>query len=307
MPPRDIDDHPTGPPIDAERLAPFRFGELSDEEARYDTSRTVIVPVPYDRTTTYGGGTRNGPRAIIEASRHLELYDMSLDRNISADGIHTLPELVCPAGDPVALVNLVRETVSALREDGKFVVTLGGEHTVAVGAARAHRHETPELSVLQLDAHADLRDSFEESRLSHACVARRLLDDGPVAAAGIRSMSEEELPSLDDENYFLLGADAMRERGIDDAAALIASQLADDVYLTFDLDFLDPSVMPSTGTPEPGGFLFREALALIRRVSQNHRIVGFDLCELAPIPGLHAPDFLAAKLLYKILGYALPE
>ncbi len=298
-------DHHAAPPIDPERLAPFRFGELADEDARYDTCRTVIVPVPYDRTTTYGGGSRNGPQAIIEASRHLELYDMELDRDISASGIHTLPGLVCPAGDPEALVALVEETVASLIQDGKFVITLGGEHAVALGAARAHRQAKPGLSVLQLDAHADLRDSFEECRLSHACVARRLLDDGPVVAAGIRSISEEELPSLDDENHYLLGADAMRERGIQDAAAVIADRLQGDVYLTFDLDFLDPSVMPSTGTPEPDGFLFHEALAIIRKVAESRRIVGFDLCELAPIPALHAPDFLAAKLLYKILGYTL--
>jgi agmatinase len=280
---------------------PRGFAALDPEHSHYESSRVVILPVPYDSTASGWVGAREGPAAIIEASENMELYDVGIGREPYLVGIHTLPELAAHAGGPGAMVNRVEEVVTDLLDDGKFVVTLGGEHTVAVGAVRAHAKRTPGLSVLALDAHADLRDSYMDTPYSHACTLRRALESAPVVQVGLRSAEREEhelirerrLPFYSPRDYRAAGPDS------------IAAQLADDVYVTIDLDAFDPSQVAATGAPEPGGLLWDEVSDLLETVARQRRIVGFDVTELAPPLGPRANAQLAAKLTYRLIGLAL--
>ena len=279
------------------------YGGIEPADATYKEARFVVVPVPYDLTSTYQPGSRRGPLGILEASSNMELYDEELCRETYRDGIHTLPQLQPDARGPAEMVSTVRRTIAGIITDGKIPVMLGGEHSITFGAVQAVHERYPELMVLQLDAHADLRDSYQGSPFSHASVARRIAEICPLVQAGIRSLSIEEAEYLSTsavKSYsadFILDADDHREK--------ICEDLHGDVYITVDLDVLDPCVMPATGTPEPGGIGWRELIRTIRAVSKKCRIRGFDVVELAPIPGMVAPDFLAAKLVYRIMGYSL--
>ncbi|MDP3063870.1 MAG: agmatinase [Chloroflexota bacterium] len=283
---------------------PFNFLATPPEEAALEACRAVVLPVPYDSTTSFKAGARDGPRAIIEASRQLEDYDLELEADISQVGIHTAPWLEPHLGGPAQMVERVAEAVLSFAVQGKLVVALGGEHSIAVGAVKAYRAVYPDLSVLYLDAHADMRDSYMGTPYSHACAARRLSEMCPIVLAGVRSVSAEER-----EHIVRSGVPTF---WCTDASPLpspeqVVRRLSANVYVSIDLDVLDPSVMAAVGTPEPGGARWEELLTLLRGVARERRVVGFDLVELAPEEGPAACAYLAAKLAYKLLGYALLE
>lgn len=280
---------------------PFAYGGLLPEESAFDQSQVVILPIPYEQTTTYGTGTKEGPMAIIAASRHMELYDEELDFEAYRVGIHTLRELEPVASGPKAMLERITEVARDLLAHGKFVVSLGGEHTISFGLVRAFAERYPDLSVLQFDAHADLRDTYQGTPYNHASVLRRVSEIVPAVQVGIRSLSREEATWVKATGRHLFYASEVI--GSPTAAAAINDALTDQVYITICLDGLDPSIMPAVGTPEPGGLGWYDVLRIVRRVAETRHIVGFDVVELFPIAGNFAPDFLAAKLVYKVLSY----
>lgn len=281
---------------------PHNFGGLEDGHAALDSSRLVVLPVPYDFTTTYQPGTRWGPRAILAASQNMELWDEELGATYHS-GIHTLPEIEPTAAGPEAMMERVEQAVGWILDRGKIPVMLGGEHSITGGAVRAAAKRHRNLSVLQLDAHADMRDTYLDSPFSHACVMRRVRERVPAASVGIRSMSEEEAEHLAKHPVPMWSTRQFRALGGKWDAVLDA--LTDEVYVTFDLDALDPAQLPATGTPEPGGLDWYEAVDLLRAVAGRARIVGCDIVELAPIAGQVASDFLAARLAYRMMGLAV--
>ena len=280
---------------------PRNFGSLPAPKADFQSAKVVILPVPYDSTTAYKSGARDGPMAIIDASQYLELYDLELDREIYHVGIHTLPEVQTVMSGPEGMVRRVYQVAKELLEAGKTIVMLGGEHSLTLGMVRAYQERYEGLSVLQLDAHADLRDEYEGAKYSHACVMRRVWECCPIVQVGIRSLSLEEHQFLQQQR---LEPFYMEEFAQDrDSVAKVVSSLSDIVYITIDLDVLDPAMMSAVGTPEPGGMGWYELVELVRAVSQQKRVVGFDLVELCPREGPISCAFLAAKLAYKVIGY----
>ncbi len=287
---------------------PWSFTALDGDDAHFARAAVAVLPVPYDGTVSYRAGARDGPRAIIEASRYLELYEPDIDDEPSRWGIATLPALEPDVSGPEANVARVEQAVGALADVGKLPVMLGGEHTLTIGAVRALARRYPNLSVLQLDAHADMRDTYQGSRYSHACTMRRVreaIDGGGVVQAGVRSVSREEIDyirgaGIQGVNLYAPGA-YTDSRAVDELLA----GLGDTVYVTIDLDALDPSVMPAVGTPEPGGLSWQEAIDIAQAVARRSRIVGFDVMELAPSEGPAHAAFTAARLAYKVMGYAL--
>lgn len=282
---------------------PSNFLGIPDENASRDRARVLVFPVPYERTVSYGHGTKNGPAAILEASRYVELYDDELDVEPYLEGIHTLPEWLPEEPEPDGMVAELEAAATELVAPDHFLLTLGGEHSIAPPIIRAHARIFPGMSILHFDAHGDLRDEYEGSRNSHACAARRFIDCGPSVHVGIRSVSPEEVAVIRERRLFFVSNREMH-RGLDWLDAAIEF-LTERVYVTFDIDFFDGSLVPGTGTPEPGGGTFDQALTILRRVAAKKSIVGADLVEHAPLPGNRAPDFLAARLAYKLLGYAL--
>jgi agmatinase len=290
-----------------ERYAPYQDFLGIPEGARPRTSpRASILPIPYDLTTSYQPGARRGPIAILEASTHLETFDEELGRETWEEvGIETVPAVVPDTSSPAATLERIERVAREIVSGGKFLVALGGEHSVSAPLVRAVRGKNPGLGVLQLDAHADLRDSFEGSPHNHACVMRRVIDDGvPLAQVGVRSLTGEERALIRELGICTVFAPEAVGEPVESWIGRVLSALPEDVYVTVDLDAFDPAVMPATGTPEPGGLDWYRALAVLREVARRKRIVGFDVVELAPIPGNVAPDFLAAKLTYRLLGYA---
>jgi agmatinase len=285
-----------------ERFAlPFTFGGLLPEDSAFDQAQVVILPIPYEQTTTYGTGTKEGPHALIAASRHMELYDEELDYEVYQVGIHTLRELEPLASGPKGMLDRITEVTGELLDHGKFVVGLGGEHTISFGIVRAYAERFQGLSVLQFDAHTDLRDSYQGTPYNHASVLRRISEIVPAVQVGIRSLSREEATWIKAHDARLFYASEVV--GSPSIATAISEALTDQVYITICLDGFDPSIMPAVGTPEPGGLGWYDVLRIVRRVAETRHIVGFDVVELFPIPGNVAPDFLAAKLVYKVLGY----
>ena len=282
---------------------PYNFGALPEKESRLENSRLVILPVPYDSTASYRTGTNEGPRAIINASRNLETFDEELLCDVTSRGIHTLPELMPNHRGPEHMIAGVEKAVGEILNRGKMLVTLGGEHSVTLGAVRAHKKVFPKVSVLQIDAHLDLRDSYAGTKYSHASVMRRIYELCDITQVGIRSFSEEEhdFVTKNDLKPFYRRDILNRQ----DWHSEVIERLSEDVYVTIDLDGLDPSIMPSVGTPEPGGLGWYELLRLLRELSEKKRIVGFDVMELRPEPDNVAPDFLAARLVYKLATYTL--
>jgi agmatinase len=275
-----------------------RFGALPPAYSNARDAKIVLVPVPYDGTSTWVKGADRGPKAILEASANLEFYDIETDSEVYRQGIFTdAPVEAGPA--PETMVAAVQQRVRGHLEDGKFAVVLGGEHSVSIGTAAAHAARFPNLTVLQLDAHSDLRDEYEGSRFNHACVMARIKEYCPIIQVGIRSMDVSEKSSLDPGRVFFAQALQGRTDWIDRVVATLGEQ----VYITIDLDVFDPSIMPSTGTPEPGGMLWYEVLALLRGVCRRRTVVGFDVVELCPVENNWSPDFLAAKLIYQLLSY----
>ncbi len=280
---------------------PFNFGALPRELADYDKAKVVILPAPYDSTTSYKPGTRDGPHAIINASRYVEFYDEEAGKNFSEIGISTLDELEM-VDDAEMMISRVYESAKALLNDGKKIVLLGGEHSLTSGMVRAMHEKHKNLTVLHIDAHADMADTNGESKWDHGCVARRCYELGQVVLAGIRSLSQEQAEFIKKEKIPIFYAHDILAAGNDKWMDEAISKLSENVYITIDIDSLDPSIMPSTGTPVPGGLQWHTMLKFLRKAGENRNVVGFDVMELMPIPFMHAPDFMAAKLIYKLIG-----
>lgn len=281
---------------------PYNFLALPFEQSRLDRAKAVLIPVPYDSTTSFRSGARDGPNAMILASNGLEDYDAELDLDVSKVGINTTAALEPHMGGPEQMAQRVRLAVARYLAMGKLVGVMGGEHSLAAGAVQAHADVYPDLSVLYLDAHADLRDEFMGTGWGHASGARRIHDVCPLVLAGLRSMSLEESdyiransvpaftwpPGLDPDSF---------NRGV-------VELLSPWVYISVDLDVLDPALMPAVGTPEPGGMGWDHLTRLLKEVAQSRRIVGFDVCELSPGDGPPACSYTAAKLVFKLVAYA---
>lgn len=266
----------------------------------YGESRVVILPAPYEATVTGRKGTARGPRAIIEAFLNIELYDEELRDEPCKCGICLMNPPDLSGGDPV---EAVREGIRGILRDGKFPVLLGGEHSISIGSVRALKLDYPRLSVLQLDAHADLRDEYLDNRFSHACVMSRIREEADAVQVGIRSLSRGEAELIDEKDYAVFWAkDIYDNRRWYDKAI---DSLGRDVYITVDLDVFDIGVMPSVGTPEPGGLGWYNTLGFLREVCMQRNVVGFDLVELCPDERNPCPDFLAARLMYKLIGYVM--
>ncbi len=303
--------HQDATPQDAAPHAtPNNFLGLTDAHGAFERARVVVLPLPFEATVSYGAGTANGPAAIISASQQVELYDREFDAEpVAAYGIHTLPAPDLDS-DPARAVEQIAAAVADIARKGKFVVALGGEHTVSAGVVRGllDAIEGP-LTVVQIDAHSDLRQEYEGTPWSHACMARRLLDDTRVAQVlqfGVRSVSTEEV------EFARANRNRVRVWYVNEVHESPAwkRELCDDlrgsnVYVTIDVDGLDPALVPATGTPEPDGLSWREVLDILHTVTQCAEIVGIDCVELAPHAGQHAADYTTAKLLYKAITYAM--
>lgn len=292
-------------------LAPSRtFMHLDDTQTDFESSRVVVVPVPFDATTCYRPGTREGPQAIIDASRNLELYDTELKRCPCDVGIHTLRAVEPVMGNAAAMANRVEQVTGQLLDRGKFVATLGGDHSISIGVIRAFATRHPRMSVLQIDAHTDLRETYEDNPLSSATIMRRVLDVCPrTAQVGMRSISEEEMRLIEERQLPLWLASDIAARGFRGDRGWIeevVASLGDEVYVTFDIDAFDPSLVPGTGTPEPGGLGWYEVMDLLSAVAASRTIIGFDVVELSPLVEGHVSPVVAAKLVYKLIGLALP-
>ena len=288
-------------PFDYDHAEALVFGGALPVRPTFDQAAVVILPCPVDRTTSYVGGTRNGPHEILQASSHMELWDDEMKADVHGVGIFTLPEMELPFGEMEPLLDEIERVAYEVIGRDKFLLSLGGEHSITPPLVSAAARKYPGLSVLQIDAHADMRDSYMGTVHNHACAMRRSLQFATVTQVGIRSLSTEEaevLPRLKSTVFY----DAeMRQdpKWID----RVVESLADNVYLTIDVDGMDPAIMPATGTPEPGGLSWPEITRLLRTTAERRRIVAADIVELSPIPGMIAPNFLCAKLLYKLLTY----
>jgi agmatinase len=264
----------------------------------YSGSEIIILPVPYDETSTWMKGSDRGPEAILEASVNLEFYDIETSTEAHLKGIHTVGPLL-EKETPEKLVNAVYSRTLLLLSDNKFPVIIGGNHTVPIGAIKAFSETYDNFSVLQLDAHGDLRQKYEGSEFNHACAMARAREFAPIVQVGIRSMSVDELPYAKSDRIFyahqLYYDKTLYGKAIE--------KLTDNVYITIDLDVLDPSLMPSTGTPEPGGPDYFEIIHFLRDVISKKNVVGFDVVELCPSAVNKAPDFIAAKIIYQLLSY----
>ncbi len=283
-----------------------RYFGLEDARCDPDRAAASILPVPYDGTSTYVKGADRGPAAILEASQQVELYDIETAWEPTSRGVLTL-DPVTTDGGPEALAPLVKAAVGAELDAGRVPIILGGEHSVTIGAieAAADRHEP--FGVLQIDAHADTRESYEGSTHNHACVMARARERASIMQVGIRAIDSSEVPGLDPTRV-VYAHDIAAARGAPSQRVwmdAVLEQLPESVYVTIDLDGFDPSVIPATGTPEPGGLLWGEVNELLARVASEKRIIAADVVELCPIPGLHASDFIAAKLVHRLLAMAL--
>jgi agmatinase len=286
-------------------LPPRVFAGLEPPYSNLQQARTAILPVPYDSTSEWRGGSRYGPQAIIDASQYLELYDLELDREIYKVGICTLPEVEPLLSSPQDMLDKVYQVIKGLIQKEKFVVLFGGEHSLSLGAVRALKEAFPRLSVLQLDAHADLRDEYLGTKYSQACVMRRIFELCPISQVGVRSLSREEKQFLTQNKLrpFYMSDMTSNTASIDQ----IVDSLSEDVYVTIDVDVLDPSIMPAVGTPEPDGMSWRQVLDIIESVALHKHVVGFDLMEFCPGEGPGSCAFLLAKLAYKLIGYTVPQ
>lgn len=280
---------------------PDNFLGLEPRLADYRRARFAVLPIPYDATTSYAVGTRDGPRAIISASQQVELYDEALGRESFRTGVATLDPVAPHVGGPEEMVRRIQRAARGPARDGKFLIGLGGEHSLSAGLVAAVRSVHRDLCVLQIDAHADLRDEYQGSPYSHACVMRRIHDLGvPAVAVGIRSFSAEEARFIRSARKPIISARACRDSAdwIERTVALLGPR----VYVTIDIDGFDPAVAPGTGTPEPGGLDWHQVTDLLAGVARRRRIVAADVVEVRPIPSSNVTEFLAARLVYRLMG-----
>ncbi len=281
------------------------FGGIDNDLALSKKAKAVIIPVPYGETVSYRKGTDRGPRAILKASDKLELFDEELDKEIYRIGINTAPPLKVKNLRPAEMINMVEEKVLMVLRQDKFPVILGGEHSVSIGAGKALKTYYKDLSILYFDAHYDLKNTYGGSRYNHACVARRLSEIARLVEAGTRSLSKDEKVFWADNNIRAFGMHDLINNP--DWLESAKKHLTRDVYISIDLDVFDPSIMPSVGTPEPGGIGWYEFLKAVRDIIREKNIIGFDVVELCPIKNMVASDFTAARLVYKILGYVFSK
>jgi agmatinase len=274
------------------------FGYIPEQYSKMEGSRIVIIPVAYDGTSTWIKGAAKGPEAIIDASANLELYDIETDSQVYLQGIFT-DRIIESQGSVKEIIDAVYETVDYHLRKDKFPIVIGGEHSISAGAIKAFVEHYDDLVVLQLDAHADLREEYQGSKFNHACVMARVKELCPVVQVGIRSMDVSEKDSFNKNDVFF--ADDIHNNN--DWIKKVTGKLPSNIYVTIDLDVFDPSIMPSTGTPEPGGLLWYDVLLLLKTLCIKRNVVGFDVVELCPNTSNKAPDFLAAKLIYKFLSY----
>jgi agmatinase len=276
----------------------INFGHLPEEYSNPNDAAIVIIPVAYDGTSTWVKGADKGPAAVIQAAANMELYDIETDSEVYKKGIFT-EETIAGEVATEDMIKAVAGVVEYYLEKNKFTIVLGGEHSVSIGSIKTYAERFENLTVLQLDAHADLREEYNGSKYNHACVMARAKELCPIVQVGIRSMDHSEKKSMDTSRVFF----AKDIYNNTDWIKKVISKLSDNVYITIDLDVFDPSIMPSTGTPEPGGLFWYDVLALLKAVAAKKNIVGFDVVELCPDERNKAPDFLAAKLIYKLLSY----
>jgi agmatinase len=274
------------------------FAGIEDQYAAFDQSAILLQAVPYDGTSTWGKGSDKGPEAFLEAAENMELYDIETGTEVYRKGISMLPPILENAS-PESMCRAVYERAKELLNSGKFLTFFGGEHSISIGVMRAFYEKYPGISILQLDAHADLRPAYLGSSCNHACALSGASRNANLVQVGIRSMDISEMTFLNPDKCFfahdIYGQTAWMEKAID--------LLGDEVYITLDLDVFDPSVMPATGTPEPGGMDFYTMLKFLKLVFRKKNILGFDIVELAPLAGNKAPEFMVAKLYYKMLSY----
>ncbi len=281
---------------------PDRFLGLEDSESKYKRSRFAVLPIPYDGTASFLAGTRHGPRAIITASQQLETYDEELGGEFISGGIATLDPITPNAKGPEAMHRDIFEAAGNIVADDKFLLTLGGEHSITSGLVRAVKSKHDDFSVLQIDAHADLRESYQGSKYSHASVMRRIHEMGvPLVGVGIRSYSSEEASFMESAGIRPVTATDCRSSG--DWIDRAIDRLTEHVYVTLDIDAFDPAYAPGTGTPEPGGLDWHQVTALLRAVAERKSVVAADIVEVIPLPGQVITEFLAARLAYKIISY----
>jgi agmatinase len=274
------------------------YAGIESEYTQKDSAKIWLQSIPYDGTSTWGKGADKGFDAFLEASENMEIYDIETDTEVYQQGVHILPAIT-EDNNPEAVYSAVLKSTEKLLDSDKFLTFFGGEHSVSIGLIEAYRKKYDNLTVLQLDAHADLRPEYMGSKYNHACAVHQASKTTNLIQVGIRSMDSIELPYLNREKCFfaedIYGQTKWMEESID--------LMTDNVYITIDLDAFDPSIMPSTGTPEPGGLDWNTTIQYLKKVFKNKNVVGFDIVEFAPIEGLKAPDFLVAKLYYKMLSY----
>lgn len=288
-------------PASLHPLVPHNFLALPPEQSSLEAAKVALIPVPYDSTTSFRSGSRDGPEAMITASYGLEDYDFQLEVDVSEIGIHTTGAVEPHMAGPGPMTERINDVVGTYIGMGKTVGLLGGEHSITIGSVQAHVEAYPSLSVLYLDAHADLRDEYMGTPFGHASAARRAYESCPIALAGVRSLCQEEHDFIGDNGVPVWYWDPdIRSGNLDE----VLGSLSDTVYVSVDLDVLDPALMSAVGTPEPGGMTWHQLVSVLGKVAQSRRIVGFDVCELAPADGPPACSYAAAKLVYKLVTYA---
>jgi len=278
------------------------YAGIPEELAKLEQAKIVLIPVPYDGTSTWQKGADKGPEAFLNASENMELYDIETDTEVYKQGVY-LADAVTENNSPEAMVDAVHQATKKYIKKNKFVTIFGGEHSISIGTIRAFNEMYPSLTVLQLDAHADLRKSYEGSKCNHACAVYEASQTTNLIQVGIRSMDIIEKTVMDEEKTYFAHDMAVDDTWMDSAI----DQMTDNVFITIDLDAFDPSILPSTGTPEPGGLLWYETLEFLKQVFEEKNVVGFDIVELCPNPKEKSSDFLAAKLYYKMLSYKFQD
>ncbi|MGC8687710.1 MAG: agmatinase [Candidatus Micrarchaeia archaeon] len=282
------------------QMPPYNLFGL--EKQSYENAKVVAIPVPYDSTSSYKSGSKEGPHAIIEASRNIELYSEETEQDISNIGIYTTEELAPDFGSPDGMVDRIKKEVSIIAGDGKVPLLLGGEHTITIGSVAALLERYKDMSIIYFDAHSDSRESYMGAKVCHACVAKRIMDmTDNIQLLGVRSIDQESAKKYAGKILYMKD---MRKQQVSQIIEDLQNNTGQNVYVTIDLDVLDPSEMPSVGTPEPDGMKYSMLVEILRGLLKSKKLVGMDVVELNPIPGLIAPNYLAAKLIYMALSYS---